>query len=330
MMTPRGVLLLLASGLLTAAAVLGATAGAAEQAAAQGTPVAAEAFWVGGAGAPLYVERLEPSAGASQPYPLVLVHGAGQTGAATWLVTPDGREGWAPYFVGRGFTTYVVDLPGHGRSGQPPGFAQWSGLRYVEALEALLARTGPALVVTHSMGGRVGWKLAERAPDRLAGLFAVTPAPPPNLVPPGADPLPEDAPYYQPEEFRRASLGNTPTFPLEAWDRFVASLVPESARAVNEGRNAAGPELNVGPDALRGIRAVALAADLDAADPPAIVRRTADYFGIPFLQTDADWGLPGHGHMLMLERGNLDLATRVADWLELVAAGLGAASCAPT
>jgi pimeloyl-ACP methyl ester carboxylesterase len=210
-----------------------------------------------------------------------------------------------------------VDLPGHGRSGQPPDFAHWSGLRYVEALEALLARAGPALVVTHSMGGRVGWKLAERAPERLAGLFAVTPAPPPNPVPrDAAPPLPEDGPFYQPPDFARATVANTPTFPLNAWDAFRARLVPESARAVNEGRNAAGPALDVGPDILHGIPAVALAADLDAADPPAIVRRTAEYFGIPFLQTDADWGLPGHGHLLMLEHGNRDLAARVADWLE--------------
>src|SRR5206468_937958 len=133
-------------------------------------------------GAPMYVERLEPTGGTPQPYPLVLVHGAGQTGGS-YLATPDGREGWAPYFARRGFVTYVVDLPGHGRAGQPADFASWSGLRYVEALEALLERTGPALVLTHSMGGRVGWKLAERAPERLAGLFAVAPARPPNLVP---------------------------------------------------------------------------------------------------------------------------------------------------
>src|SRR5207237_8956663 len=139
-------------------------------------------FWVGAAAGPMYVERLAPTDGASQAYPLVLVHGAGQTGAATWLGTPDGREGWAPYFVRRGFTTYVVDLPGHGRSGQPPDFPQWSGLRYVEALAALLDRTGPALVLTHSMGGRVGWKLAERAPAQLVGLVAVTRAPPPSVV----------------------------------------------------------------------------------------------------------------------------------------------------
>src|ERR1700687_2417246 len=31
--------------------------------------------------------------------------------------TPDGREGWAQYFVRRGYAVYVVDQPGRGRSG---------------------------------------------------------------------------------------------------------------------------------------------------------------------------------------------------------------------
>ena len=31
-----------------------------------------------------------------------------------------------------------------------------------------------------------------------------------------------------------------------------------------------------------------------------------------------DWGLPGHGHMLMLERGSEAVGARIADWLESV------------
>jgi pimeloyl-ACP methyl ester carboxylesterase len=31
--------------------------------------------------------------------------------------TPDGREGWAQYFVRQGYAVYVVDQPGRGRSG---------------------------------------------------------------------------------------------------------------------------------------------------------------------------------------------------------------------
>src|SRR5205085_10857106 len=111
-------------------------------------------------------------------------------------------------------------------------------------------------------------------------------------------------------------LTNAARFPQEAWDTFLATLVPESPRVVNEGRNAAGPALDVGPDVLRSIPAVALAAEADAADPPPIVAASATYFGIPLLRTDLDWGLPGHGHMMMLEHGSEELAARIADWLE--------------
>jgi pimeloyl-ACP methyl ester carboxylesterase len=296
-------------------ALLGSAVGLAPSGpvAGQESRPASAAFWVGEP--PMYVERLEPADGARQPLPLVLVHGAGQTGAS-YLATPDGREGWAPYFVRRGFTTYVVDLPGHGRSGLPASLPAWSGLRYVEALEALLDQTGPALLLTHSMGGRVGWKLAERSPQRIAALFAVAPAPPPNLLPQAETSLPEDTLFFADPAFTGPYLTDTPTFPREALGTFLATLVPESARAVNEGRNAAGPELYVGRDALRGIPAAALAFDRDVADPPSIVQATAEYFDIPFLLADRDWGLPGHGHMAMLERGNLELAARVADWLE--------------
>ena len=37
--------------------------------------------------------------------------------APTYTGTPDGREGWAQYFVRRGYAVYVVDQPGRGRSG---------------------------------------------------------------------------------------------------------------------------------------------------------------------------------------------------------------------
>ena len=66
----------------------------------------------------MYVERLVPGT-PTQPYPVVLVHGGG--GQATdYLGTPDGRDGWAQQLAAEGFTVYVVDRPGHGRSPHDP------------------------------------------------------------------------------------------------------------------------------------------------------------------------------------------------------------------
>jgi pimeloyl-ACP methyl ester carboxylesterase len=62
----------------------------------------------------MYVEVLTPRR-PRQRYPLVLIHGAAQT-ATNWMGTPDGRAGWADYFVGQGYTVYMVDQPARGRS----------------------------------------------------------------------------------------------------------------------------------------------------------------------------------------------------------------------
>lgn len=64
----------------------------------------------------MYVERFVP-AKATQPYPVVMIHGGGQTGT-NFTGTPDGRRGWAHDFLRAGYTVYVVDQPARGRSGQ--------------------------------------------------------------------------------------------------------------------------------------------------------------------------------------------------------------------
>jgi len=68
----------------------------------------------------MYVEYMIPHR-QRHPYPIVMVHGGSQTGT-NFTGTPDGREGWAQYFVRRGYTVYVVDQVARGRS------AHWSQL----------------------------------------------------------------------------------------------------------------------------------------------------------------------------------------------------------
>src|SRR5882762_4073821 len=67
----------------------------------------------------VYVEVLAPK-DVKRPYPLVLIHGAGQT-ATNWMNTPDGRKGWAEYFVEQGYVVYMIDQPMRGRSATHPG-----------------------------------------------------------------------------------------------------------------------------------------------------------------------------------------------------------------
>src|SRR5712692_11963701 len=64
----------------------------------------------------MYVQFQIPSRKKEKMPPVIMVHGSSHT-AACLESTPDGREGWAPYFVRQGISTYIVDQAGRGRSG---------------------------------------------------------------------------------------------------------------------------------------------------------------------------------------------------------------------
>ncbi|WP_257554955.1 alpha/beta fold hydrolase [Sphingobium sp. CFD-2] len=183
----------------------------------------------------MYVEKLTPIR-ARQPYPIILIHGGSAT-ASYWTDTPDGREGWAQYFVAQGFVVYLVDQPARGRSAwqegldgklhvvgaeaieqlftQPEAFDLWPQARlhtqfpdgglghsrigdpifdqfyasivpYLsnnaetqrlsrDAVAALLDRIGPAVLLTHSDSGPIGWLVADARPDLVRGIVAVEP-----------------------------------------------------------------------------------------------------------------------------------------------------------
>jgi pimeloyl-ACP methyl ester carboxylesterase len=168
-------------------------------------------------------------------YPIVFIHGSRLTGAS-FLGTPDGRPGWATWFVSRGWPVYVVDQPGKGRSGYFPGsygaqehdpgrkqvierftasetiaplpwpeaklHTQWPGtglpgdpvfeqffasevanmpdvdMQYAlttRAVTELLAKIGPAILVTHSQAGPLGWMIAQANPKRIKAILAIEP-----------------------------------------------------------------------------------------------------------------------------------------------------------
>lgn len=81
--------------------------------------------WVGKPGAhmmrgAMYVEVWVPKK-IRHPYPILFAQaGGGQTSIAL-LQTPDGRPGWAYDFINQGYTIYMMDFPGRGRSAFIPG-----------------------------------------------------------------------------------------------------------------------------------------------------------------------------------------------------------------
>lgn len=76
----------------------------------------------------MYVEKFIP-VDQTQPYPVVMFHGGGQTGV-NYTGTPDGRRGWAHDFLRAGYAVYVIDQPERGRSGHTS--------RVIEEQDALL------------------------------------------------------------------------------------------------------------------------------------------------------------------------------------------------
>jgi len=99
-----------------------------------------------------YVEVMVPKR-IRHPYPIVFFHGAGQTGT-DWLQTPDGRTGWAYFFVKRGYTVYIVDYPARGRSSYNPN---------PDGDGALTIRTAPQLEqIWTDIGAQGHWPQAKK------------------------------------------------------------------------------------------------------------------------------------------------------------------------
>src|ERR1700719_4236922 len=131
-----------------------------------------------------YVEFQIP-AQLKHPYPIVFFPGGGQTGT-NFMWTPDGREGWAQFFLARGYAVYIVDEVGRGKApwsvdlyGPLPG-----GGRFTSTEQRL-----PAIVLTHSMSASYGGQIADARPALVKGLLQVEPSGPPfydvvNIAPP--------------------------------------------------------------------------------------------------------------------------------------------------
>jgi pimeloyl-ACP methyl ester carboxylesterase len=183
----------------------------------------------------LYAEFQIPQK-LTHPYPIVMIHGGSQTGT-NFTGTPDGREGWAQYFLRRGYAVYVVDQVARGRAGywtqsygpvtapdldrtlqrfaaperynlwpQAHLHTQWPGTAkqgdpvfdafYAtqfpsltdfakqqdlnrDAGAALLDKIGPAILLTHSQSGAMGWPIADKRPNLVKAIVAVEPSGPP-------------------------------------------------------------------------------------------------------------------------------------------------------
>ena len=315
----------------------------------------------------IYVEVLAPK-DVRRPYPLVLIHGAAQT-ATNWMGTPDGRKGWAEYFVEQGYVVYMIDQPMRGRSAYHPGdgktrmftaaneefqftaietkgtwpqakkHTQWPGdgankgrkgdpifdafyatqvetvlnaeetqQRNKDAVAALLDKIGPAIVLTHSQSGPYGWLIADARPALVKAVLAIEPAGPPfeaTIIGTGRTrpwgptdiPITYDPPVKDPSEIaiEREAKADGP-------DLFVCWMQKAPARQLVN---------------LKNIPVMIMASE--ASYHQVYDHCTAKYLTQAGVKTEyirlQDKGIHGNGHMVMIEKNNLDIAHVINEWV---------------
>jgi len=245
----------------------------------------------------MYVQFQIPARLSAPGWPVIMVHGSTHTGAALES-TPDGREGWFPYFVRKGVATYVVDQSGRGRS----GFDQ-SVLHEAEA--QMLAGNRDAAVALLPNFGRISDSAAYQI------WFG-------HLVPAGATILTGRlVPHGSPEDPQTGTATEphvAPLFPLAAVDEYYKQLVP-NAEATLPGSTCA----------------LCMPQELSPANTwtPQALALLVERLGGAIVATHSQSGIMGH-HMVRIlkERGHLGLVKAlitVEGGCSLAQSGLAAA-----
>jgi pimeloyl-ACP methyl ester carboxylesterase len=309
------------------------------------------------------------------PYPVVFIHGGAQTGT-NFTGTPDGREGWAQFFLREGYAVYVVDQAGRGRSAYLNGLygpqttpsldfvqqrftaienynhwpqahlhTQWPGngapgdpifdqffASQVQAMVsfplqqelssdgilALLEKIGPAIVLTHSQSGAIGWPVADARPDRVKAVIAVEPSGPPfysveNIAGPEWF---RDAPEQQ--RPWGLSAGPLTYSPPAANPSDLAIIRQDQPDDPNVSRCwMQKPPARQLPN-LQKVPILVVTSE-------ASYHRAYDHCTVKYLEQAgvhvtwiklADAGIHGNGHMMMLEKNNMEIAAVMSRWIE--------------
>jgi pimeloyl-ACP methyl ester carboxylesterase len=273
-------------------------------------------FFVGKPPYQMYVQHWRARAGApAKPAPVVMIHGGVHTGIA-WTTTPDGQAGWAQQFAERGWNVYVVDWPGVGRSGFWPETLNTGAGDVASALGALLERIGPAVLVGHSIGGALSFKVAERSPEKVRAIAALAPASM-ETVSTAVPSAPLDKAVIASREAALQRFANSDKFPKASFDNYFSSLIPYSPRI----RNAAvgtNDELKIDRsrlDTWKRVPVLFLTAEDDRTVPTALSQQTAQLMGVQHVALGKDWGMPGHAHLFIVEQGQQEIGRKVEDWI---------------
>ncbi|MCI0142066.1 alpha/beta fold hydrolase [Arthrobacter bambusae] len=276
----------------------------------------ADEFFLGSV-SPMYVQRRLGGVGPSRSGPaIVLIPGGCHTGMC-WTTTPDGRPGWGRLLAVAGRTNYVVDWPGTGRSRRDEGYTTQGAGPTVDVIAQLLGRLDDVVVIAHSIGAPLAAKAIETAPESVRAFVCLAPSAPGNI--PQAWPgLPTTQPYKIGADEAARTLANSERFPREYFDEYLSSLCDLSPSVQNACGNVDGSGTLMIRNVARltAVRSLVIAAEQDALSPTESSIEVADFLQAEFVLLGRDWGLPGFGHMMPIERGSEQILDRISQWID--------------
>ncbi|KAF9268272.1 alpha/beta-hydrolase [Marasmius fiardii PR-910] len=308
----------------------------------------------------IYVEHLVPTS-VTQPLPIVFIHGRGMTGT-NFLNTPDGRLGWADFFLGEGYELYIIDQPSRGRSPWQNGIdgpqsstdvftvesrftaseqfnlwsvahlhTQWPGsgtagdpifddfyastvptllsdaeseVKTKNATVQLLDRIGPIILLTHSQAGSFGWQIADARPNLVKTIIAVEPMGPPfiNAVfPPNLParpfgltetPLTFSPPVTSPSDIHPVIFNSIPNVTCFEQTKPARQLVNLARVPVTVITSESSYHAMYDNCTVRFLKQAGV---------------SVEHVNLP------DFGIVGNGHMMFMEKNNLEIAEMVVN-----------------
>jgi len=271
---------------------------------------------------------------------VVMVHGGSHTGSC-YLVTAEGKPGWAYRFTARGYRVAVPDWPGHGRSGAL-NLRTLTGEQICQSLAGMISSlTGPVVLLTHSMGAAFGWRVAELCGDKITAIVGIAPAPPGNIQPEPEIVSEDEAGLVLRTPFRSLTLqnevatlatpefvigklvGSSRQFPLEQLDSYTKSLTHLGSRLLYERLNVRGSQVRVqNPGCFRGKPVLIVTGSEDLEHPRKVDEEIMTWLTKQGAASQFVWlpdrGIDGNGHMMMMERNSDQIADLIMEWLDQI------------
>jgi pimeloyl-ACP methyl ester carboxylesterase len=278
-------------------------------------------FFVGSYPDKMYVEFHEPER-VKHETPIVFIPGGAHT-TLCYKQTPDGRKGWAGYFLEKGFKLYIADLPGVGNSGQHPNFCNLDGNTVVHLFVELIKKINKKVILfTHSISGAYGWKIAEQIPDLVSKIVAVAPRAPGNITKSSDKRFTENLnePLVTTKEQARQVWANSKQFPADYFEEYYNSLTILSPNLLNQAVNYNDSQLKIDPEKLKDVQILIITGDSDTRHSREADEHIAKYFKKNKIQCKfmwlADKGITGNGHLMMIEKNNLEIADLIYRFIQ--------------